>query len=136
VAAVELMADLDAFLAEKGALPWAWGTVDCCMVLADWSIANGREDLLARYRGAYDDAESCRRIVIERGGLLPLISDQCAQIGLAAVEAPARGAIAVIGSRLHPLRQWGAIHDGDRWRVRTADGFASVTARPLGVWSV
>lgn len=136
MAEVDVMADLDAFLATNGALPWAWGSVDCCMVLADWGIANGGPDLLEHYRGTYEDEVSCRAIIIGRGGLLPIISYQCAKVGFAAAEAPARGVVGVIGTVLHPLRQWGAIHDGARWQVRTIDGFQPLTARMLGMWTV
>lgn len=130
------MVDLDAFLAEKAALPWAWGAVDCCMVPADWAIANGHGDLMALDRGRYDDEAGALGVIVRRGGLFPMVSDGCARIGLAQVGEPARGVIAVIGSLLTPTRQWGAIWDGSRWLVRDASGFTPVTARALGMWSV
>jgi len=130
------MADLAAFLADNGALPWVWGTVDCCMVLADWTQANGHDDLLAQYRGAYDDESGCLAIVVERGGVLPIVGDGCARVGLVATESRAPGVIAVIGSLTTPTRQWGAIWDGSRWLVRGADGFGPMTAPALGMWSV
>lgn len=130
-----MSADLDSFLAEKAAAPWAWGSVDCCMVLADWALANGHGDLLARYRGAYDDEAGCVAIIVRRGGLLPIVSDGAARIGLARIEAPSRGSIGVIGSATVLTRQWGAIWDGG-WLVRGAEGFAPLVARPLGIWSV
>ena len=130
------MADLTNFLAENGELPWAWGSVDCCMVLADWAQANGHGDLLAQYRGFYDDEAGCLAIVVERGGLLPIVGDGCARVGLPATESRMPGVIAVIGSLTVPTRQWGAIWDGSRWLVRGADGFGAMTAPTLGMWSV
>ncbi len=131
-----MMADLAAFVAENGALPWAWGSVDCCMVLADWAQANGHGDLLAQYRSAYDDEAGCLAIVVRRGGLLPIVGDGCGRIGLIAAETRTPGTIAVIGSLTVPTRQWGAIWDGSRWLVRGADGFGAMTAPTLGMWSV
>ncbi len=130
------MTDLDAILAAKAVLPWSWGTVDCCMVPADWAIENGHGDLMALERGQYDDEAGASLVIVRRGGLFPMVSDGCARVGLTPVEEPSRGVIAVIGSLLTPTRQWGAIWDGTRWLVRDAAGFTAVTARPLGMWSV
>lgn len=130
------MIDLAAFLAETGALPWAWGSVDCCTVLADWAQANGHGDLLEQYRGAYDDEAGCLEIIVARGGLLPIISDGCSRAGISPVGSRAPGVIGVIGSLTSPTRQWGAIWDGAHWLVRGADGFAPMTARALGMWGV
>jgi len=132
----QLMADLDAFLAEKAALPWAWGVVDCCMVPADWAIANGYGDLMALERGKYADEAGAQAVIVRRGGLFPIVSDGCARAGLVQAEVPSRGVIAVIGSLLAPSRQWGAIWDGTRWLVRDATGFTAVTARPLAMWTI
>jgi hypothetical protein len=131
-----VMADLAAFLAENGALPWAWGSVDCCMVLADWALTNGHNDLLAQYRGAYDDEAGCLAIVVERGGVLPIVGDGCARVGLTATNFRSAGVLAVIGSLTSPTRQWGAIWDGSRWLVRGVAGFGPMTAPTLGMWSV
>lgn len=130
------MADLAEFLASNGALPWAWGSVDCCMVLADWAQANGHDDLLAQYRDAYDDERGCLAIIVERGGVLPIVADGCARVGLAETGERTAGVIAVIGSLTTPTRQWGAIWDGSRWLVRGAEGFGQMTAPTLGMWSV
>lgn len=130
------MAGLDVYLAAKAAEPWQWGVVDCCMALADWGIFNGHADILSRYRGAYQDEAGCQAIIVRRGGLLPIISDGSARVGLLKLSEPERGAIAVIGSRSVPTRQWGAIWDGDRWMVRSKDGFVPVAARELGMWRV
>lgn len=130
------MVGLAPFLAANGARPWAWGAVDCCMVLADWALANGHGDLRAPFRGAYADEAGCLAIVVQRGGVLPIVSDGCARIGLIQTEIRVPGVIGVIGSLTVPTRQWGALWDGARWLVRDAEGFTPVTARALGIWSV
>jgi hypothetical protein len=127
---------LDRFFAANAALPWGWGTVDCAMVLADWAIASGHPDPFIDYRGAYRTEEGWKAIVTPRGGMLPLVSEVLSRTQIAPVAVAVRGVIAVIGSPSHPLRQWGAIHDGARWQVRLEQGFTAVTARPLSLWSV
>lgn len=130
------MADLGDFLAENGALAWVWGGVDCWTALADWAQANGHDDLLARYRGAYEDEAGYLAIVVERGGVLPVAADGCARIGLVATYVPVPGVIGVIGSLTTPTQQWGAIWDGDCWLVRAANGFAPMTAPIQRMWGV
>ena len=106
------------------------------MVLADWSVANGRPDFLDVYRGTYADEEACQAIILRHGDLASLIAARCADAGLPVASVRTRGAIGVIGSAGNPLRQWGAIFDGARWQVRTVEGFQPIAARVLGMWSV
>lgn len=127
---------LDGFLTDHAARPWAWGSVDCCLSLADWAVANGHVDPAATWRGTYSDEIGCRQIVIARGGLVPLVSDVCARAGLQAASAPARGDVGVIGTLLNVNNQFGAIFDGERWQVRSPQGFGPVIAKPLGMWRV
>ncbi len=128
--------DLDDFMAAHADLAWEWGTADCSLVLADWAMANGHPDPAVSLRGAYTDELGWQRIVVARGGLFPLVSDICARAHLPPANVPGRGVIAVIGAPHSALRQWGAIHNGERWLVRNADGFVPMTARALGMWVV
>lgn len=127
---------LDDFFGEHAELEWGWGSVDCCLALADWVVANEHSDPAAAWRGSYSDELTWRRIVTARGGLLPLVSDVCARAGLARAAVAARGVIGVIGSSRHPDRQWGAIHDGEHWQVRSNEGFSPMVAPVLGMWSI
>lgn len=130
------MPDLAAWMASHAELEWGWGTVDCCLALADWAVENGHADPASAWRGTYSTELDWRRIVTGRGGLLSLVSDICARADLAPTDSAALGVIAVIGSGRHPERQWGAIFDGVHWRVRGQDGFSILMAQPLGMWSV
>ncbi len=131
-----MAADLDAFFAENGALPWSWGWANCCTPLADWAVANGHEDPAADWRGLHDSAIAWRNVIVQHGGMLPFLSDVFARAGLPQTDLAVRGVIGVIGSRYNVDRQWGAIHDGARWQVRTVEGYAPMIARTLGMWSV
>lgn len=128
--------DLDAFIVSNGALPWAWGSIDCALVLADWAIACGHPDPAADWRGIYSDELGWKRIVVRRGGLLPLVNDICSRAGFIVASAPARGVISVIGSTYNIERQWGAIYDGTDWLVRRAEGFVAVDEPFLGMWAL
>jgi len=130
------MVDLDAFIADHTELAWALGSVDCSTVLADWAIANGHPDPAATLRGSYNDEIGWKLIVVARGGLLPLVNDLCARAGFVATDEVARGVIGIAGSLRHPVRQWGAIYDGDRWLLRSAEGFGATTAPILGMWVI
>jgi hypothetical protein len=131
------MADaLDDFLAEYGVLPWAWGRVDCSLALAAWAARCGHDEGAAPFVGRYASREECERIVRGGGGLLAIVSARAEALRLAPVDRPTRGAIGVIGSRRNELRQWGAIHDGARWMVRTMEGFAPAIGSTLGMWDV
>lgn len=128
--------DLDEFLATHAELPWAWGSVDCALVLADWAVAQGNPDPAATRRGTYATELGWKRIVVARGGLFPLVSDICDRAGLLPTSTPSRGVIGVIGARNNIDRQWGAIHDGTRWLVRDVTGFTPKDEAPLGAWVV
>jgi len=47
--------------------PFVWGRHDCGILAADWIEAITGVDVLARYRGRYDSADSARAILAEDG---------------------------------------------------------------------
>lgn len=128
---------IDLFLKQHGALQWEWGAVDCSLVLADWAIWNGCADSAAHLRGSYASEEECRALVERAGGLVALVGDCAARIGVPRVTgAPRAGDLGVLGSATAPQRQWAALFDGRRWQVRMKDGFEplAMTAPPLAMW--
>ncbi|WP_419762647.1 DUF6950 family protein [Defluviimonas aestuarii] len=60
------------FLARTACEPFIWGQNDC----ATWAAALVAEatgkDLAAGFRGTYDTAFGCRRVIMQHGGLLEL----------------------------------------------------------------
>lgn len=128
---------IEAFLATQTDRPWAWGTgVDCCLTLADWSIARGTTDPAYDLRGMYHDETGARRIVAEHGGLIPIFAEMLPRVGWVEAEAPNEGDIAVIGSPFSIERQWGAIRHDGKWKVRMDVGFVPFIARPLAIWNL
>lgn len=131
-----MAADIARFFGHWGGLPWRWGTVDCCAVLAAWAMERGHGDLLEPFRGRYESREGCESIIEGYGSLAALIGRQASRIGLAPASEPAVGVMAVIGSPKRGLRQWGAIYDGSRWQVRACEGFMPMSAPILCMWRV
>lgn len=124
---------LDQFLDSHSQMAWAPGTVDCCLVLADWAVTLGHADPAAHLRGAYDSDDGFFAIIERAGGVVPLVGSCAVRVG-AAVDQAQCGDIGVVGSVLNMRRQFGAIFDGRRWMVRNAGGFIPMTARVLSVW--
>lgn len=128
---------LDAFLAHYGPLPWSPGyKVDCCLALAEWAMWLGHPDPASHLRGTYDSDDGFRAIIAAHQGVSPLVAGCVAQIGGEPVERPLRGDLGVIGSSTNIHRQFGALHDGGGWLVRTARGFERVCARTLRIWRI
>ncbi|WP_318883724.1 hypothetical protein RWA06_01965 [Sinorhizobium meliloti] len=127
---------LAAFLADNNKRTWQPGTVDCCMVLADWALWLGHSDPAARLRGTYDSDEGFRTIIAAHQGAVPLVASCVANIGGKRVQQPQHGDIGVIGSPINIHRQFGAIHDGRGWLVRMNGGFGRMTARALAAWRI
>lgn len=130
------LVDLPDFCTAHAALPHVWGDVDCCLVLADWALANGHADGAAHLRGTYATADACFAVVEAAGGLVPLVGGIAAGLGLAEIETVQPGCIAIIGSRQETRKQWGAIFDGANWRVRQPEGFIETKARAIRMWAI
>lgn len=129
------MPDAADWLAAYGARQWAWGRIDCSLMLAEWALANGWPDPAAGLRGTYGGPVSCARLVRRAGGLLALVGGRLDAIGLRRAAVPAEGVIGIVGAA-SGIRQWGAIRAGGRWRVRIETGVIALRAAPLGMWSV
>ena len=132
----ELVERLAAFTAANDVLPWNPGTVDCCIVLADWAIWLGHPDPAAHLRGAYDSDDGFRSIIDAAGGVVPIVARCVSNIGGVRIARPITGAVGVIGSPHNIQRQWGAIFDGRKWLVRFTNGFSPMAASPLAIWKI
>lgn len=126
---------LQSFIADNNARPWQPGSVDCCMVLADWAVWLGHPDPAAHLRGAYDSDEGFRQIIAAHGGVPALVAT-CVPTSGKRIQHPSTGDIGVIGSPANIRRQFGAIHDGNGWLVRMHGSFGRMTAQTLAVWTI
>jgi len=137
---VERMARLEDFCERTNRLPHIWGGPDCTLLLADWVVENGHPDPAAGWRGTYDSEASCKALLEPRGWLIGHVADCAEAVCLSRLHEPEFGAIAVIGSRSNPDRQWGAIWNGARWLVKWGNEQAApwtpMAAPSLGIWRV
>lgn len=127
---------LQLFLAAQSSREWAPGSVDCCLLLADWAIWLGHVDAASHLRGTYSDEAGFQAIIAASQGVVPLVAGCASRINGRLITSPSIGAIGVIGSPHAIGRQWGAIFDGSRWLVRFRDGVGPISARPLAIWEI
>lgn len=116
--------------------PWKPGFVDCCLALASWSIWLGHSDPAEHLRGTYDTQDGFQAIVARAGGVVPLVADCAGKIGLKRVQRPLCGAVGVIGSPTNIQRQFGAIYDGEHWKVRFQNRINIMHGRTLAAWDI
>ena len=127
---------LAGFIAAYEAKPWQPGRVDCCLALAAWAIWLGHSDPAEHMRGTYDSEDGYRAIFKQYGGVVPFVASCAAKISAKSIQSPQSGDIGVIGSPTTWERQFGAIFDGERWRVRFINGYGAMIAPPLAIWRI
>ncbi|MEQ1956020.1 hypothetical protein ABMA59_32150 [Mesorhizobium sp. CN2-181] len=124
---------LPAFMADYEGRPWRWSFVDCCIAVADLSIAYGTDDPAADLRGTYATEDECHAVMEAAGGLIPF-GDRLEGVGWRRADTPSEGCVAVIGSPTTVTRQWSAIRYRNGWKVRADAGWLPFMARPLAIW--
>lgn len=87
---------LSRFLNEAAARPFAWGSFDCLLWLADWVRIKRGVDPAGDLRGRYCSMLQAARIVREKGGMVRLVEGQLKAAGLSTVNVGARGDIAIV----------------------------------------
>jgi hypothetical protein len=87
---------LSRFLNRIAATPFAWGTNDCLLWLADWIVDQREVDPAYDFRGKYSTMLGAARIVRGAGGMLALVERRVTLAGLPRVPPGARGDIAIV----------------------------------------
>lgn len=124
------------FLRAYDVKPWAPPSVNCLMFPAAWAIWLGHRDPVEKWRDVVRDDDHMRAIVAEAGGCVPLMEEAVLAIGGRPVPHPSCGDVGVVGSHSNIHRQFGAIFDGECWRVRFIDRVGSMVAKPLAIWRI
>jgi hypothetical protein len=76
---------LQAFLDERRAMPFAWGSNDCCLFAADCIKVLTGLDLAEDLRGTYDSDLSAARVLKEFEGVEQIAVTRCAEHGFSEV---------------------------------------------------
>lgn len=107
--------------AERRAMPFAWGSHDCCLWAADVVQALTGQDFAAPYRGTYEDATGAARLIKRLGGLREIA---CAALGDA------------IGPRLASVGDVVLISHGGRELLAVCNGMEAIAPGPDGLVAV
>lgn len=126
---------LPGFLDRAMRTPFAWGTFDCVLWLADWSVTRLGTDPAAAYRGRYSTALGAGRIVAEAGGLAQLIGREFRPRGWLDSEDLGPGDIGVIEVVTREgLRPTGALFTGRHWVTLAEGGLNALVTPALASW--
>jgi hypothetical protein len=110
---------LAAEIAARLALPFAWGSNDCCQFVAACVHAMTGESFAPRF-GKYHTELGASRILSRAGGLASLVSDVLGEP--ISVMWARRGDIVLVREHDRSLL---AIVDGERWLAPAPEGLAS-----------
>lgn len=125
------------FLAAASRTPFAWGTFDCCLWLADWLVARGYPDPAVELRGRYRTARTCQRLVARNGGLLATVEACARRARLELTAAPISGDVGVVEALTRAgAGPVGALCLGRRWAILGERGLIVAEMRPLAAWRV
>ena len=113
------MADLGEYLRDCGTKRRASGIYDCVTIAADWAVAQGRPDPMARWRGQYQSEAEAGALITAAGGLVALFAIGMADAGIPEAHVPQPGDVAVV---LLNGEQQGAVFSGKRWMLATDRG--------------
>jgi len=130
------MAAVGDFCEEIARAGWAWGERDCLLWLGLWSERNTGIDGGAPWRGRYQTALGCMRVLNRSGGMMACIERgaDLAGMTLGQPEVGAVGLVETMTPRGPSLV--GAIFTGERWAVLTPSGVLSIRTTPLRSWNL
>lgn len=123
---------LERFLDDMARRPFADGTADCILTVADWVVLNGKPDPAAPYRGRYRTALGRERIVRREGGMLAVMEAGAARAGLEATDEPVRGDVGLVRVGERPVA---AICLNRLWAAK-GEGVTVAPAEVIKAWRV
>ena len=124
---------LAAFLDDMARRPFADGTADCILTVANWVALNGHPDPAEPFRGRYRSALGRERIVRREGGMLATMEAGAARAGLQPTENPKRGDVGLIVCKAQAIA---AICLGERWAMKGPGLVVEPADELLKAWSI
>lgn len=121
---------LAAFLRRVAGEPFAFGRMDCALVIADWWRECHGVDPAAHLRGTYSNTSD-----VLRGGLLELVRDIARDAGAVRTREPKPGDFAVVRYR---DTHFGAIRAASgKWAIKATDGLLLTRdCRVVAAWEI
>lgn len=122
---------LTAFLREAAGAPFAYGSWDCAMTVANWIRARTGADPAAEFRDRYSTVEAWQAIVECEGGLVPIFDRLWLAAGLVRVTDPIVGDVGVVP---RPVGCAGGIRGASGWLVKTPSGLGKRHTNAIAAW--
>lgn len=125
-----------AFLRGVAAEPWELCRSDCLGAVVRWLVARGHPRAVDLLPPIEPEEATVSAWLAERGGLLAVMRDGAAALGLAETGTPAIGAVGHLD--FGPGYETAAIWLGRGWGIRTRTGFGVVRSGRAHetIWSV
>jgi hypothetical protein len=96
VADLLLEDDLSRFIRAATERSICWGEWDCLMFVASWVRERRGDDPAQPWRGRYRSEFGAARMMLEQGGMVPLMALGLGAIGMQRTNDPKRGDVAVV----------------------------------------
>lgn len=106
--------------------PWAWGTADCTIWVADWCLVRWGVDPAAQYRGTYYTQSAAEKMLAD--GLVERVAPHLPWGRKLDPEPGDIGVIKICGSQV------AAIWTGAHWAFRSLSGVGFTTRKAIVVW--
>lgn len=91
---------LSHYLGEVAGRRFAFGSMDCCILMADWLLRCGLPDAMADRRGVYATYREYRALMRREGGIVASCRRRFAAIGLQSRPWPMRGDVCLVSAPL------------------------------------
>ena len=133
---------LDDYLETVGSRPVRWGTLDCCMFVADWVEGSTGVDPARDWRGLYASEREAHRLIKRRGGFVAAIGDEMDRHGFARTDDPMSGDVGIaevpvaVRRGVPVIRPVGAIRFGRLWVVKSLLGLAAEAFPTVAAWRI
>lgn len=88
--------DLSRFIRAATERSIVWGEWDCLMFVAAWVQTRRSDDPAQPWRGRYRSEFGAARMMLEQGGMVPLMALGLGAIGMQRTDDPKRGDVAVV----------------------------------------
>jgi len=130
---------LDDYLIAALGRPWRYGNMDCCCFAGDWIFEATGRDPFGPYRDTYENERGAMRLIVERGGLLSMVTAEMARTGFEASAGEADGDVAFVklsAGQQSLARACLAIRRGPWLIARGPHGLTSIAAAPAMAWAI
>ncbi len=125
------------FLSRAAATPFAFGKFDCLLFPADRVRDRYGVDPAAKWRGSYDSALGCERILLREGGVIAIMETALTPMGIASTANPQPGDVgAVAVATKQGTRFCGAVKTGCGWAVLGVHGLLVMRPAHAVAWSI